>query len=161
MQRPFIKKSVNQASDGGNDNNSGGESFDETELKSTLEAISKDENLLPALKWLKTCLNDEKEDREEDDENIADMPLVIFEMHKKAYEHIWLHFFCFFGFWGFFPLFPPWKLWKKSSVSSDLNVSFKPPQNKKHLLRVSLKSVENWKKRQPNVLIGLFMHFPF
>ena len=32
-----------------------------------------------------------------------------------------------------------------SSVSSDLNVSFKRPQKKKHLLRVSLKSVENWK----------------
>merc|ERR1740129_362736 len=77
----------NQASDGGNDNNSGGESFDETELKSTLEAISKDENLLPALKWLKTCLNDEKEDREEDDENIADMPLVpILEECTSAME---------------------------------------------------------------------------
>merc|ERR1711971_430669 len=76
-----------EASDGGNDNNSGGESFDETELKSTLEAISKDENLLPALKWLKTCLNDEKEDREEDDENIADMPLVpILEECTSAME---------------------------------------------------------------------------
>merc|ERR1712008_539301 len=76
----------NQASDG-NDNNSGAESFDETELKSTLEAISKDETLLPALKWLKTCLNDEKEDREEDDENIADMPLVpILEECTSAME---------------------------------------------------------------------------
>ena len=67
--------------------NSAGESFDEIELKSTLEAISKDENLLPALKWLKTCLNDEKEDREEDDENIADMPLVpILEECTSAME---------------------------------------------------------------------------
>ena len=91
----------NQASDGGNDNNSGGESFDETELKSTLEAISKDENLLPALKWLKTCLNDEKEDREEDDENIADMPLVIFERPMSTFGCTFL---------SFFPLVPPWKL---------------------------------------------------
>merc|ERR1740129_148577 len=75
----------NQASD--DNGNDGGESFDETELKSTLEAISKDENLLPALKWLKTCLNDEKEDREEDDENIADMPLVpILEECTSAME---------------------------------------------------------------------------
>ena len=110
----------NQASDGGNDNNSGGESFDETELKSTLEAISKDENLLPALKWLKTCLNDEKEDREEDDENIADMPLVIFEMHKKAYEHIWLHFFCFFWFLSFFFLWSPLGNYEKKVVLAQI-----------------------------------------
>ena len=75
------------AASDGNDNNSGAESYDETELKSTLDAISKDENLLPALKWLKTCLNDEKEDREEDDENIADMPLVpILEECTSAME---------------------------------------------------------------------------
>ena len=67
------------------------------------------------------------------------------EMHKKAYEHIWLHFFCFFWFLSFFPLVPPWKLWKKSSVSSDLNISFKQSWKKKHFLRVSFKSVENWK----------------
>ena len=33
------------------------------ESKSILEALSKDENILPALKWLKTCLDDELEDR--------------------------------------------------------------------------------------------------
>ena len=38
------------------------------------------------------------------------------EMHKKAYEHIWLHFFCFFWLLSFFPLVPPWKLWKKSCL---------------------------------------------
>ena len=32
------------------------------------------------------------------------------EMHKKADEHIWLHFFCFFWSLSFFPLVPPWKL---------------------------------------------------
>ena len=35
------------------------------------------------------------------------------EMHKKAYELIWLHYFRFFWFLSFFPLVPPWKLWKK------------------------------------------------
>ena len=35
------------------------------------------------------------------------------ETHKKADEHIWLHFFCFFWILSFFPLVPPWKLWKK------------------------------------------------
>ena len=44
---------------------------------------------------------------------------------------------------------------KKSSVSSDLNVSFKRPKGKK------LKKPKKAEKVQPNVLIGLFVHFPF
>ena len=59
--------------------------------------------LLPKLFWpteRKKCSSDQKK-------------LLKGEMHKKAHEHIWLHFFCFFWFLSFFPLVPPWKLWKK------------------------------------------------
>ena len=54
-------------------------------------------------------------------------------------------FSAFFGFWVFFLWSPLGNYEKKSSVSSDLNVSFKRPWKKKHLLGVSLKTVENWR----------------
>jgi len=81
------------------------------------------------------------------------------EMHKKAYEHIWLHFFCFFWFLSFFTLVPPWKLWKKSSVNSDLNVSIKRPWKKEAFAESFIKIDWKLKKRQPNVLI-FFYAFP-
>ena len=49
---------------------------------------------------------------------------------------------------------------KKSSVNSDLNVTLKRSQKKafaKSFIKISWKL----KRRQPNVLIGLFVHFPF
>ena len=49
------------------------------------------------------------------------------------------------GFSTFFVWSPLGSYEKKSSVSSDLNISFKRPRKKKHLLRVSLKMVENWR----------------
>merc|ERR1711962_908889 len=70
----------NDGGDGSDDENDNSAQSDgeepSNESKSILEALSKDENILPALKWLKTCLDDELEDRRTEDDDIEDVPLV-------------------------------------------------------------------------------------
>ena len=82
------------------------------------------------------------------------------KMHKKAYEHIWLHFFCFFWFLSFFPLVPLGNLEKKV-VLAQIWVSHSNGLKKKAFAESFIKIGWKLKKRQPNVLISLFMHFPF
>ena len=47
------------------------------EIKEMIEDLKQEGgNLLAALEWLKSCLDDEKADREDDDEDLEDVPLV-------------------------------------------------------------------------------------
>ena len=66
-------------------------------------------------------------------------------MHKKADEHIWLHFFCFFWSLSFYLWSPLGNYEKKSCFSSDLSARFKRPRKNKLMLRVSLKLLKNWR----------------
>ena len=63
----------------------------------------------------------------------------VFCWQRKTFERgnaqkgLWAHLaslFPLFLVFEFFSFGPPWKPWKKSSVSSDLSVSFKRPQKK-------------------------------
>ena len=78
------------------------------------------------------------------------------EMHKRPISKFDCTFSAFLVF-KFFSFGPTWKLLKKSSVSSDLKVSFKQPRKKKHLLRVSLKTVENWRNGSQMCLCLCFL----
>ena len=61
---------------------------------------------------------------------------------KGLLAHLAALFLIFLVF-EFFSFGPPLETMKKSSVSSDLNVSFKQPQKNKRFLKVSLKTVKN------------------
>ena len=82
-------------------------------------------------------------------------------MHKKAYELIWLHFFCFFWFLSFFSFGPPLETMEKKVVEKSWNfVRFQKilnPAFAENFKKIGWKS----KKAQSNELIGLFVYFPF